>query len=114
MPMGSYRLRTSSTNEPSTIRTATGAQTRLEILELHDLAPLRRRIRAENQLQHPDAFDLGVERPPALAQAGDEVDDLQCVSVWLRRAGLLNDRRLTAARLEEQSAPVAPETPVLA
>src|SRR6266508_1018996 len=108
MPIGSYRFTTSRKRATSTTRSATSAHRRLEILQLHDLAPIRRRVGTENHLQHVDALDLRVERSPVLTQAGDEVDDLQGVGVRLRRAGLLGDGLLTTPRFEEQRATVAP------
>src|SRR6266542_6908420 len=114
MPIGSYRFRTSRTSARRTTTTARNAQRRLEILQLHDLSPFRRPVRTENHLQDLDALDLGVEGPPPIAEASDEVDHLEGVGVRLRRGRLLNDGLGTTAWLEKQCAAVAPEAPFLA
>src|SRR4029079_3819672 len=107
--MGSYRFTTSSTSATSTTSRASDAHTRLEILDLHNLPPLRRRVRGEDELEDLHPFDLGVQRTATVTQAGDEVDNLERVGVRRLGACLLHHDGIFAACLEMESATIAPE-----
>src|SRR5438034_6533929 len=98
MPIGSYRFRASSTRAMPTTRNAAGSQRRLEIRQLHDLSTFGGCIRGQDQLQHVHALDLGVQWSPSLAQAGDEVDNLERIRVRCDLTHVLDDNLLAAAR----------------